>query len=105
MPLPKGHAVLSKGTTTGDAAWFSQQEDGYEFRLAEYTDGTTALYRVNPDGSIYLDKDSVLVREMFCLHCGEQMNTALDAATGTPDPYDYYCAACGRHIEISKEDE
>lgn len=50
---------------------------------AEYTDGTTALYRVNPDGSIYLDKDSVLVREMFCLHCGEQMNTALDAATGT----------------------
>jgi|LSQX01.1.fsa_nt_gb hypothetical protein len=83
MPLPKGHAVLSKGTTTGDAAWFSQQEDGYEFRLAEYTDGTTALYRVNPDGSIYLDKDSVLVREMFCLHCGEQMNTALDAATGT----------------------
>ncbi len=105
MPLPKGHAVLSKGTTTGDAAWFSQQEDGYEFRLAEYTDGTTALYRVNPDGSIYLDKDSVLVREMFCLHCGEQMNTALDAATGTPDPYDYYCAACGRHIEISREDE
>ena len=105
MPLPKGHAVLSKGTTTGDAAWFSQQEDGYEFRLAEYTDGTTALYRVNPDGSIYLDKDSVLVREMFCLHCGEQMNTALDAATGTPDSYDYYCAACGRHIEISKEDE
>lgn len=105
MPLPKGHAVLSKGTTTGDAAWFSQQEDGYEFRLAEYTDGTTALYRVNPDGSIYLDKDSVLVREMFCLHCGEQMNTALDAATGTPDPYDYYCAACGHHVENSKEDE
>ena len=105
MPLPKGHAVLSKGTTTGDAAWISQEEDGYEFRLAEYTDGTTALYRAYLDGSIDLDIDSVLVRKIFCLHCGEQLNPALDAATGTPDTYDYYCAACGHHIEISKEDE
>ncbi|NLC83723.1 MAG: hypothetical protein GX749_01410 [Ruminococcaceae bacterium] len=105
MSIPEGHVVLSKETAAEDTAWISQAENGYEFRLAEYTDGTTALYQVNPDGSIDLDNDSVLVRKMFCLHCGEQMNTALDAATGTPDPYDYYCAACGRHIEISREDE
>lgn len=105
MPIPNGRVVLSKETTTGDTAWISQEENGYEFRLAEYTDGTIALYRVNPDGIIDLDNDSVLVRKMFCPHCGERLNPALDAATGIPDPYDYYCAACGRHIEISKEDE
>lgn len=104
MPIPNGHVVLYK-ETTGDTAWISQEENGYEFRLAEYTDGTTALYRVNTDGSIDLDNDSVLVRKIFCLHCGEQLNPDLEASTGRPAPFNYHCTSCGRNIEIGKEDE
>lgn len=102
MPIPEGCVVLTKETTSRGVAWVS---NGYDFRLAEYADGTTALYRVYPDGSIDLDDESALVQKLFCLHCGERLNPALDAATGIPDPYNYYCAACGRHIKFCKEDE
>jgi len=105
MPLPEGCVVLTKETTSRGVEWVSQEKNGYDFRLAEYTDGTTALYRVYPDGSIDLDDESALVQKLFCLHCGERLNPALDSATSTPDPYDYYCAACGRHIEIYGEDD
>ena len=105
MPIPENCIVLIRETTSNGQAWLSQEKNGYDFRLAEYTDGTTALYRVYPGGGIDLDEESVLVRKMYCLHCGEQLNPALDEATGVPDPYDYYCAACGRYIKISKEDE
>lgn len=105
MPIPKGYIVLTKETTPRDLAWVSQEDNGYDFRLAEYADGTTALYRVYPDGSIELDCESVLVQGLYCMHCGEPLNPYLDADTGRPDPYNSHCTACGRDYEVDGENE
>jgi len=105
MPIPKGYVVLTKETTSRGVTWGSQEYNGYNFRLAEYADGTTALYHVYPDGSIKLDCESVLVQELYCMHCGEPLNPCLDADAGIPDPHEYFCAACGHDYEIGGEDE
>ena len=84
--------------------WAVQEECGYSFRLAEYADGTTALYRVYPDGRIVPDKHSVMVHELNCPACGERMNPAVDKATGKPEPDFYGCAACGYILEFYGEE-
>ena len=95
MPIPEGYVVLTKETTSRGVAWISQEENGYDFRLAECADGTTALYRVKPNGRIVPDKRSVMVRKLICPACRERMNPAVDKATGKPEPDFYGCAACG----------
>ena len=52
-----------------------------------------------------LDGDSVPIQSLYCLHCGEALIPEYDVYTCKPDPYNYYCAACGQHIKICKEDE
>ncbi len=71
MPIPEGYVVLTKETTSRGVTWGLQEENGYDFRLAEYADGTTALYRVYPNGRIVPDMRSVMVRELNCPACGE----------------------------------
>lgn len=77
MPIPAGYVVLTKETTSRGVTWGSQEENGYDFRLAEYTDGITALYRVYTDGSIELDCESIMVQDLYCMHCGEPLNPCL----------------------------
>lgn len=103
-PIPEGYVVLTKVSTSSGITWAVQEECGYSFRLAEYTDGTTALYRVYPDGSIELDCESVLVQDLYCPACGERMNPAVDKATGKPEPDFYGCAACGHILEFYGEE-
>ena len=105
MTIPKVYVVLTKETTSRGVPWFSQEENGYDFRLAEYADGTTALYRVYRDGSIDIDCESVLVQGLYCMHCGEPLNPYFEAATCRRDQYNYHCTACGRDYEIDGEDE
>ena len=104
MSIPAGYVVLTKETTSRGVTWGSQEENGYDFRLAEYTDGITALYRVYPDGRIVPDKHSVMVHELNCPACGERMNPAVDKATGKPEPDFYGCAACGHILEFYGEE-
>ena len=105
MTIPKGYVVLTKETTSRGVPWFSQEENGYDFRLAEYADGTTALYRVYRDGSIDIDCESVLVQGVYCMHCGEPLNPYFDAGTGSTEPYNCHCTAFGRDNDIDGEDE
>ncbi len=79
MPIPEGYIVLTKETTSRGVTRVSPEENGYDFRPAEYADGTTALYRVYPDGSIDIDCESVLVQDLYCMHCGEPLNPCLNA--------------------------
>lgn len=104
MPIPAGYIVLTKVSTSSGMTWVVQEECGYSFRLAEYADGTTALYRVYPDGRIVPDKHSVMVHELNCPACGERMNPAVDKATGKPEPDFYGCAACGHILEFYGEE-
>ena len=103
MPIPEGYVVLTKESTSVKSQWI-EQENIRHFRLAEYADGTTALYRVYHGKDLNHDYESVLVQKLYCLHCGEPLTPDLDSVTGIPDLYNYHCTACGRSIEISKED-
>ena len=105
MPIPEGYIVLTKVSTSSGMTWVVQEECGYSFRLAEYADGTTALYRVYTDGRIELDCESIMVQDLYCMHCGEPLNPCLNADAGIPDPCKYHCAACGRDYEVYGEDE
>ena len=105
MPIPKGYIVLTEVATPGNLTWVTPEESGYSFRLAEHADGTTALCRIYPDDGIYYDRESVLLRDMYCMHCGEHLTPDLDSVTSSPDPYNYHCAACGHDYEIDGEDE
>lgn len=105
MPIPEGYIVLIKVSTSSGMTWVVQEECGYSFRLAEYADGTTALYRVYTDGRIELDCESIMVQDLYCMHCGEPLNPCLNADAGIPDPCKYHCAACGHDYEIVGEDE
>ena len=102
MSIPKGYIVLSPKQEHGKTVWLNRDHGGYEHRLAEYADGTTALYLVKPNGRIVPDKGSVMVRELNCTACGERMNPAVDKATGKPEPDFYGCAACG-HMKGDKK--
>lgn len=104
MPLPKGYIVLSPKQERGKTVWLNRDRGGYEHRLAEYADGTTALYLVKPNGRIVPDKRSVMVRELNCPACGERMNPAVDKATEKPQPDFYGCAACGHILEFYGEE-
>lgn len=104
MSIPEGYIVLTKVSTSSGMTWAVQEECGYSFRLAEYADGTTALYLVKPNGRIVPDKRSVMVRELNCPACGERMNPAVDKATGKPEPDFYGCAACGHILEFYGEE-
>ena len=104
MPIPEGYVVLTKEPARVKPQWV-EQENTRNFRLAEHTDCTTALYRVCPVGRIELDCESVLVQKLFCLHCGEPLSPDLDSVTGYADTCNFYCTVCGRNIEINKEDK
>ncbi len=98
MSIPAGYVVLTKVSTSSGMTWAVQEECGYSFRLTEYADGTTALYRVYPGGDLNHDYASVLVQKLYCLHCGEPLTPDLGSVTGIPDLYNYHCTACGRSI-------
>lgn len=104
MPIPEGHIVLSPKQEHGKTVWLNRDNGGYEHRLAECVDGTTALYLVKPNGRIVPDQCSVMVRELRCPTCGERMNPAVDKATGKPEPDFYGCAACGHILEFYGEE-
>ena len=101
MPIPKGNVVLSPKQVRGNIVWINRDCGGYEHRLAEYTDGTTELYLIKPNGRIVPDPRSVLVQELTCPACGERMNPAVDRTTGKPDPDVYGCCACGHTLELN----
>jgi len=61
MPIPEGYVVLTKESTSVKSQWI-EQENNCHFRLAEYADGTTALYRVYPGKDLNHDYESVLVQ-------------------------------------------
>jgi len=105
LPISKGHTVAVKLHTHGGLSWKSDSVANNEFRLSEYADGTTELCHIYPDGRMELDGDSVPIQSLYCLHCGEALIPEYDVYTCKPDPYNYYCAACGKHIKICKEDE
>ena len=103
-PITDGFIVLTKVTTSSGVTWAAPEECGYSFRLADYDDGTTALYRVYPDGSIDIDRESILVEDLYCMHCGARLTPDYDSLTNIPDPYNYHCVACGHLYEIGRED-
>ena len=104
MPIPDGFIVLTKVTTSSGVTWATPEECGYSFRLADFDDGTTALYRVYPDGSIDIDRESILVEDLYCMHCGERLNPDMNAVTRRPVPFHYYCSGCGQAYKIERED-
>ena len=89
MPIPEGYVVLTKESTSVKSQWI-EQENIRHFRLAEYADGTTALYRVYHGGDLNHDYESVLVQKLYCLHCGEPLTPDLGSVTGIPDLYNYH---------------
>lgn len=105
IPIPKGYIVLTEVSTPGNLMWVTPEESGYSFCLAEHNDGTTELCRSFPNGGIYRARDSILVRDMYCMHCGEHLTPCWDSENDAPDPYNYHCDACGHDYEIDGEDE
>lgn len=103
-PITDGFIVLTKVTTTDGETWVAPEECGYSFHLMEHDDGSASIYRVYPDGSIDIDRESILMQVLYCMHCGERLKPDLNSETGHPDSYNYHCVACGHLYEIGRED-
>ena len=105
ITIPQGYTVLTEVSPPGKLMWVMPEESGYSFCIAEHTDGATELCRSFPNGDIYRASNSILVRDMYCMHCGEHLTPDWDSENGTPDPYNYHCDVCGHDYEIDGEDE